>query len=194
MGAWWQEHLQSPKLLQWGVALARQPQPTSCPWNGGRGHRKPGWWLEQLQTQCKGKGEARCWDPHSLQCFRCQGWGHMARECPTSPLPLNQPGRNWGNVAHPLPATAGPANNRPQHSHPNPRLRLTSMRVAWQTGLKEVTPTVPFLNLDPIACLVGWSSEAPIFVDGQNVIVLIDWGAQVSSISSRFCKWKALKV
>ena len=28
----------------------------------------------------------------SLQCFRCQGWGHMARECATPAAPLNREG------------------------------------------------------------------------------------------------------
>ena len=57
-----------------------------------------------------------------------------------------------------------------------------------------MTPAVPFLNPDPIACLVGQSNEAPIIVDGQKVTTLIDSGAQVSSVSSGFCKWMALKV
>ena len=29
---------------------------------------------------------------NSLQCFRCQGWGHMARECATLAAPLNREG------------------------------------------------------------------------------------------------------
>ena len=29
---------------------------------------------------------------NSLQCFRCQGWGHMARECATPAAPLNREG------------------------------------------------------------------------------------------------------
>ena len=28
----------------------------------------------------------------SLQCYRCQGWGHMARECTTPVAPLNREG------------------------------------------------------------------------------------------------------
>ena len=51
-----------------------------------------------------------------------------------------------------------------------------------------MTPTVPFLNPDPIAYLVGQSNEALIIVDGQNVITLINSGAQVISISSGFCE------
>ena len=33
-------------------------------------------------------------DPNALQCFRCQGWGHMARECATPAMPLNKDGGN----------------------------------------------------------------------------------------------------
>ena len=55
-------------------------------------------------------------------------------------------------------------------------------------------PAVPFLNPEPIAHLVGWSNEAPIIVDGQKVTTLIDFEVQVSSVSSRFCKWMTLKV
>ena len=34
----------------------------------------------------------------------------------------------------------------------------------------------------------------PIIVGGQKVTTLIDLGAQVSSVSSRFCKWMTLTV
>ena len=43
-------------------------------------------------------------DPNALQCFRCQGWGHMARECATPAKPLNKDGGNQGNVVKPPPA------------------------------------------------------------------------------------------
>ena len=38
-------------------------------------------------------------DPNSLQCFQCQGWGHMAWEYATPAKLLNQTGQNWGNAA-----------------------------------------------------------------------------------------------
>ena len=57
-----------------------------------------------------------------------------------------------------------------------------------------MTPVIPFLNPDLITHLVGWSNEAPIIINGQKVITFIDSGAQVSSVSSGFCEWMALKV
>ena len=44
--------------------------------NGGNG--QGGQW-----PSAREEGLANHWDPNSLQCFRCLGWGHMARECPT---------------------------------------------------------------------------------------------------------------
>ena len=43
--------------------------------------------------------------PKALQCFRCQGWGHMARECATLATSLNQEGGTQGNAVKPPPAT-----------------------------------------------------------------------------------------
>ena len=43
----------------------------------------------------------------------------------------------------------------------------TILKVAQMKGWPEVAP-VPFLNPDPIACLVGCSNEAPVIVDGQG--------------------------
>ena len=37
----------------------------------------------------------------SLQCYRCQGWGHMARECTTPAMQLNREGGTWGNEVKP---------------------------------------------------------------------------------------------
>ena len=67
------------------------------------------------------------------------------------------------------------------------------MKAAKKRGWQEVTP-VPFLNPDPIVHLVGCSNKAPVVVDRQEVTVLIDLGAQVSSISAQFCKDLTLQI
>ena len=44
-------------------------------------------------------------DSNSLQCFRCQGWGHMARECATLAKVLNRDRGTQGNAVKPPPTT-----------------------------------------------------------------------------------------
>ena len=39
----------------------------------------------------------------SLQCYRCQGWGHMARECATPAAQLNREGGPKGMQSNPPP-------------------------------------------------------------------------------------------
>ena len=51
-------------------------------------------------------------DASSLQCFRCQGWGHVAWWCATPAKSLNQFKGNWGNAAQPPPAPTTAANSR----------------------------------------------------------------------------------
>ena len=81
----------------------------------------------------------------------------------------------------------------PKHSFPDPKPNLTTMKVVQRKGWPEIAP-VPFLNPDPIACLVCHSNEDPVIVDGQEMTALIDSGAQASSISSQFCKDLALQI
>ena len=45
----------------------------------------------------------------SLQCYRCQGWGHMARECTTPAAPLNREGRTQGMQSNPPPIACNKA-------------------------------------------------------------------------------------
>ena len=67
------------------------------------------------------------------------------------------------------------------------------MKAAKRKGWQQVTP-IPFLNLDPLAHLIGCSNEAPVIIDGQEVAALIDLGAQVLSISAQFCENLTLQI
>ena len=81
----------------------------------------------------------------------------------------------------------------PQHSLPDPKPKLTILKVAQKKG-QPVVISVPFLNPDAIAHLVGCSNEAPVIVDRWETTALIHLGAQVSSVSSQFCKNLALQI
>ena len=52
----------------------------------------------------------------------------------------------------------------------------------------------PFLNPDPVACLVGHANEASVVVDVREVTALVDLGAQVSNISAQLCKELDLEI
>ena len=81
----------------------------------------------------------------------------------------------------------------PQQSLPNPGPKPTWLRAVQRTGQQEAAP-VPFLNLDPVAHLVGYSNGAPVFVDGQRATALIDLGAWILSINSQFCEDLTLQI
>ena len=68
-----------------------------------------------VKSPCKGNQHAQndvqggtqgAQGSNSLQCFRCQGWGHMARECATPAALLNREGETQGNEVKP------PSNNQ----------------------------------------------------------------------------------
>ena len=73
-----------------------------------------------------------------------------------------------------------------QHSLPDPHPKLTNTKAAKSKGWQQVAP-IPFLNPDPIACLIGHSNEAPVIIDGQEVTALIDSAAQ-------FCEELTLQI
>ena len=130
-------------------------------------------------------------NPNSLQCFRCNGWGHMAQECPTPATALNQ----WvgTEVMWPNPSPVQQPTAGPKHSLPIPGPRPMSMRACQRMGQQEAAP-FPFLNPDPIVYLVGCSNEVPLITDGQRMTALIDYGDQVSNISSQFCEGLTLQI
>ena len=65
-------------------------------------------------TQGSKEGTSNRQDPSCLQCFRCQGWGHMAWKCATPAKNLNPSMGTEGMSPNPLPAPAATANNRPK--------------------------------------------------------------------------------
>ena len=80
-----------------------------------------------------------------------------------------------------------------QHSLPGPKPKLNQVKAVNRKGQRGITP-IPFLNPDPVACLVGHVNEVPVVVDGCEVTALIDSGAQVSNISAQLCKDLDLKI
>ena len=101
----------------------------------------------------------------------------MARECATPAKTLNEEGelREYSQTPHQQQSINS------QHSLPDPKPKLTLMKAAKKRGWQEVAP-VPFLNPDPKACLVGYSNEPLVVVDGHELTALVDSGAQVLSI------------
>ena len=95
----------------------------------------------------------------------------MAKECATPTKPLN---RDRGNQGNANPHRMHPVNS--QHSLPDPDPTLTHMKAAKRKGWQQVSP-IPFLNLDPIAHIIGHSNKAPVLIDRQEDAALIDLGA-----------------
>ena len=50
---------------------------------------------QNMQTSVQGSTQG------AWQCFRCQGWGHMAQECATPAMQLNREGGTQGNAVKP---------------------------------------------------------------------------------------------
>ena len=69
------------------------------------GVESPGKGNQHVQNGVQG-GTQGARGSNSLQCFRCQGWGHMARECATPAALLNREGGTQGNAVKP------PSNNQ----------------------------------------------------------------------------------
>ena len=95
------------------------------------------------------------WDPNSLQCFRCQGWGHMGRECPTSASALNQPWGNWGIQLTPCQQKPPQPAVGPMHSHPNFRQKTSLYEGSLINGPERNHPSYPIPE-SRSWCLPGW--------------------------------------
>ena len=80
-----------------------------------------------------------------------------------------------------------------KHSLCNPKPQLTQKEAGKQRGWKNIE-SIPFLNPDPVARLVGCTNEALVVMDGCEVTALVDLGAQVSTISVKFCEELDLEI
>ena len=80
-----------------------------------------------------------------------------------------------------------------KHSLCNPEPQLTQKEAEKQRGWKNIE-SIPFLNPDLVARLVGCANEAPVVVDGCEVTALVDSGAQVSTISVKLCEELDLEI
>ena len=80
-----------------------------------------------------------------------------------------------------------------KHSLCDPKPKPTQEKAVKQKGQKGIAP-IPFLNPDPVACLVGHANEASVVIDSREVTALVDLGAQVSNVSAQLCKELGLKI
>ena len=114
----------------------------------------------QVQNDAQGGGQSTR-DSNLLQCFRCQSWGHIARECATPAKILNQDGGPKGMQSNPLKQQSVSLQHSLSHLEP----KLTQAKAVNKKGQREIAP-IPFLNPDPVAHLVGHSNEALVVIDG----------------------------
>ena len=154
----------------------------------GRRCREPGWQASKSRNQCMGR---ECsWPLRSLHSpvLQVPGVGPHGQGVPYTSIHFKPAQGELSKYA------SLPHQWQPHIPTPTPDQEYSIWRWPDREAFMIWSQLSPFLNLDPITHLVGWSSEAPIIVDGKKVIVLIDLGEQVSSVSSRFCKQMALKV
>ena len=103
-----------------------------------------------------------------IQCFRCHGWGHPKRLCPSR---LNY---TWGGsgMGQSLPDDRQETRRSPS---PEPISSAIDMKVSQVTE--------KYHNPDPLVRLIGPANEAIILIEGPEFQALIDSGAQLSTMS-----------
>ena len=102
-------------------------------------------------------------DSNSLQCFRCQGWGHMARECATPAKMLNQEGGTQGNAVKPPPATISKFTTFPLWSQTKTDPSKGSEQ---EKDGRESLPSSISKSRPSCMHLVGHANEVPVVIDG----------------------------
>ena len=77
----------------------------------------------------------------SLQCFRCQGWGHMAWACPTPAKTINQSMREPRECSPTPLAPAATANSRPPSFPPWPQTKTDNNESSPKDGTAGGCPS-----------------------------------------------------
>ena len=103
-----------------------------------------------------------------IQCFRCRGWGHPKRLCP-SQFNYTQGGSGMGTSLQ----TNGRETGRSPSQTP----------VSSEIDMKISQVADKYHNPDPLLRLIGPANEAKIVVEGQEFPASIDSGAQLSTMS-----------
>ena len=93
---------QAPTMVGLGLGQSNSVHSSLITNRGGIESQHKG--NQQAQNGVQG-GTQNNQGSNSWQCFRCQGWGNMARECATLAAPLNREGGTQGNAVKPPPTT-----------------------------------------------------------------------------------------
>ena len=159
------------KSASMGTPKTKTPNPKTkvnpLKGNGNKGSNANG------NSPRKGKGPAASaagpFKPgqRPLQCYKCGGWGHTYKECPS------QGGIDWRGLM-------GGASSREGEGPRDPQTKLSNHRVLKRGEGK-------YYNPDPLYQFIGRVNEAKVKIDGCEVTGLIDSGANISSIL-KFCR------
>ena len=150
------------------AAYVCDPQPER---NGNPNFQKP---LDDVRQNLRGPGPNaagpfdRSDGSRPIQCFRCRGWGHPKRLCP-SWLNYTSGGSDMGA------SLLGRGQATRESSSKKPISSVTDMHIS-QEGQR-------YHNPDPLFGLIGPANEPTIIIEGQQFLALIDSGAQLSTMS-----------
>ena len=131
-----QEHSRSPNSYNGQTGLGQTTSSHSASVGHGMRTTTTGGQGQNAQGSKDSKGStSNRKDTSSLQCFRCQGWGHMAQECatPTDFKPVWWEPRGCSQTPHQHQSqqpTVGP-----QHSLPDPKPKPTIPKVVGFGGM-----------------------------------------------------------
>ena len=142
----------------------------------GKRNGKDGRDLKGLEKSAAGPF---CGRDHPFQCFKCHGWGHLARDCPSlenyrwGESDNHEPPPPWKKTT----GTAGKPNGNENKSIPNSKsdTKPQSGRDSIETRATSNKTREQYYNPDPLARLIGKSNESTIIIDGKQCTALIDW-------------------